>query len=65
VELSPNHTVSGNPSRFTTGAVRIERDDEWIAAQTSEDRWATTALTLPLLLRYGYPLMPRAEIASS
>lgn len=32
VRLAPNHTVSGNPSRFTTGSVRIEADDAWRTA---------------------------------
>ena len=57
-ELGTNHTVSGNPGRFRTGPVTLRLDDEWVANQTARDRWATTALALPMLLRYRYPLRP-------
>ena len=56
--LHPNHNVSGNPSRFETGSVSLRIDDEWLRAQRLKDRLTTTALTWPLLLRYGYPLWP-------
>ncbi|HZJ51975.1 MAG TPA: sulfotransferase [Actinomycetota bacterium] len=56
--LHPNHSVSGNPSRFETGSVSLRIDDEWLRAQRVKDRLTTTALTWPLLLRYGYPLWP-------
>lgn len=56
--LHPNHSVSGNPSRFETGLVSLRIDDEWLRAQRVKDRLTTTALTWPLLLRYGYPLSP-------
>lgn len=56
--LHPNHSVSGNPSRFKTGSVSLRSDDEWLRAQRVKDRLTTTALTWPLLLRYGYSLMP-------
>ena len=57
-ELGTNHTVSGNPGRFRTGPVTLRLDDEWVAHQAARDRWATTALALPMLLRYRYPLRP-------
>jgi hypothetical protein len=56
--LGSNHSVSGNPSRFQTGAVSLRIDDEWLRAQRLRDRLVTTALTWPLLLRYGYPMWP-------
>ena len=56
--LHPNHSVSGNPSRFETGSVSLRIDDEWLRAQRVKDRLMTTALTWPLLLRYGYSLWP-------
>ncbi|HEY2792637.1 MAG TPA: sulfotransferase [Micromonosporaceae bacterium] len=59
VKLSGNHTVSGNPSRFNVGAVALRRDDSWRDDQGSRDRLISTATTLPLLHRYGYPLAPR------
>jgi len=62
VRLGANHTVSGNPDRFTTGPVSLRSDDRWRGAQRRIDRWETVALTAPLMLRYGYPL--RAPSAS-
>jgi hypothetical protein len=56
VELSVNHTVSGNPIRFDTGSVAIDADDEWRGRMTMGDRRLVTTLTWPLLLRYGYRL---------
>jgi hypothetical protein len=52
--LGGNHTVSGNPSRFRTGAVELRPDDEWSRAQSTADRTLATAMTLPMLGRYGY-----------
>jgi hypothetical protein len=60
-EIAPNHTVSGNPNRFRSGATELRIDDEWVRAQPRSDRLATTALTAPMLLRYRYPLKPHAE----
>jgi hypothetical protein len=53
--LPTNHTVAGNPKRFRTGEVRIRLDDEWRRHQSAVDRRTATALSLPLLPRYGYP----------
>ena len=53
-ELAEAHTASGNPMRFTTGTVAIRGDDRWRAAMPDKDRRTVTALTLPLLSRYGY-----------
>ena len=61
--LAANHTVSGNPSRFKTGTVELRADDEWKTSQSTLDRVAVTALALPLLGRYGYPLRPRTHDA--
>ena len=62
--LTVNHTVSGNPSRFTTGAVELRRDDEWITRQERGDRLVSTVLALPLLSRYGYAPRPAARRGS-
>jgi hypothetical protein len=53
--LGVAHTASGNPMRFTTGKVAIRRDDRWRTAMPPSHRRTVTALTLPLLARYGYP----------
>ena len=54
VELSTNHTVSGNPSRFRTGSIRVRPDERWRAELSGPRWWAATLLALPLLGRYGY-----------
>ena len=64
VRLSGNHTISGNPSRFSTGRVALRADDEWIENQPLVDRTIATALALPLLHRYGYPLRPRPSVGT-
>jgi hypothetical protein len=56
VKLGVNHNIWGNPSRFRTGRVEIRPDTEWASRINSGDRNLITALTLPLLVRYGYPL---------
>jgi hypothetical protein len=57
--LSTNHTAGGNPSRFRTGKVELRSDDEWLRSQRPSHRSVVTAVSLPLLLRYGYPVRPR------
>ena len=42
VDLSVDHTAVGNPNRFRKGPIELRRDD------------LVTALTLPLLNKYGY-----------
>lgn len=56
LELEPAHTVSGNPMRFKKGRIRIAMDSEWRRAMAPGDRWLVDGITLPLLIRYGYPL---------
>jgi hypothetical protein len=53
-ELNPSHTASGNPMRFVTGRVPIRTDTRWRTEMPSGQRRMVTALTLPLLVRYGY-----------
>lgn len=57
VKLGVNHNVWGNPSRFRTGTVEIRPDRKWVSNIEPGDRRLITALTLPLLVRYGYPLV--------
>jgi len=53
-DLGIAHTVSGNRLRFATGRIPIRQDDAWQAAMPTGQRRAVTALTFPLLGRYGY-----------
>ena len=54
VQLTPSHSVAGNPSRFTTGLVTLRADDEWRTKMRRTDRAVVSAVTWPLLLRHGY-----------
>jgi sulfotransferase family protein len=61
VRLQPTHSASGNPARFSSGDVELRPDDEWTRAMSAADKGQVTALTWPLLLRYGYSLRPAAS----
>ncbi|MBX3025244.1 sulfotransferase [bacterium] len=52
--LRPNHTASGNPTRFLVGEVAIRPDEAWRSQMAPRDRRLVAALTLPLLAGYGY-----------
>jgi hypothetical protein len=58
VRLAGGHQVAGNPDRFDTGAKRVRPDNRWIEGTREVDRWVVTSLSLPLLRRYGYRLIP-------
>jgi hypothetical protein len=49
-----NHTVAGNPIRFAPDVLELKPDLEWHDALPGRDRRTVTALTWPLLRRYGY-----------
>jgi len=53
-ELGPCHSAAGNPMRFTVGPVPLRRDDAWRTSLEAGQRRLVTALTAPLLGRYGY-----------
>ena len=55
--LRTNHTVAGNPDRFRA-SVTIRPDVEWREKLSVRDHLLVTALTFPLLMRYGY-LLPQ------
>ena len=54
VDLRVSHTVAGNPGRLETGTIPLRLDDAWRDALPDGARRTVTALTWPLLLRYGY-----------
>ena len=61
VQLHPNHTVSGNPSRFDTGMVKLRLDDRWRREMGAGPRRTVTALSLPWLRRYRYPIRTKGR----
>ncbi len=52
--LGVDHTVAGNPMRFTTGEITIRADEAWRDDMPARDRRLVTGLTWPFLRRYGY-----------
>jgi hypothetical protein len=54
ITLAPNHTVDGNPMRFSVGSIDLRVDDEWTRSMPSRDRFWVTTLTAPMLRGYGY-----------
>ena len=54
VEVEGSHSVSGNPMRFHRGRVPLRVDDEWRRKMDRNDRVLVSAITWPLLARYGY-----------
>lgn len=54
VEIASQHVLAGNPVRFETGKITLEEDVAWRDAMGPEERALVTALTAPLLRRYGY-----------
>ena len=56
-----SHGILGNPIRFDTTPRTIRIDDEWRRSLRRRDNALTTALTWPLLLRHGYPLLAQRD----
>ena len=58
---TPMHTVMGNPVRLERQSLKLKVDDEWRRSMAPKARRVVTAITLPLLLSYGYPVRTRHE----
>ena len=52
--LGMSHSVSGNPMRFQSGAIRLRRDSAWRTQMPAGKRRLVSLLTWPARLRYGY-----------
>lgn len=59
VTLGAHHMFSANPMRTRTGSIPLCIDDEWRARLSTRAFLTTTALTLPRLRAYGYPVRRR------
>jgi hypothetical protein len=55
VALGTDHTVAGNPLRFTTGTIEIRADDVWRRSMPAGRQALVAALTFPSSLVYRYP----------
>jgi hypothetical protein len=54
VELTPSHTVAGNPMRFRQGTLPLRRDEAWRSKMPPRDRRLVAVIAGPLLWRFGY-----------
>ncbi len=55
-ELRADHTVAGNPNRLDTGRIRVKVDAAWRQDLSTLQRVQVSAMTWPMLLRYGFRL---------
>lgn len=62
VRVPQSHAIAGNPVRYQAGQITIRPDGEWRSAQRPADRWLASAVALPLMWRYGYPLRLRESV---
>jgi hypothetical protein len=60
VKLGDHHIFSGNPMRANTGWLEMRLDDQWRTMLPARPFAEVTAITLPLLALYGYPLASRS-----
>lgn len=58
IRLHRNHNVAGNPGRFEVGPIIVRPDERWKTQMTERAAGVSTAFSLPLLHRYGYPVRP-------
>ncbi len=54
IDVGSQHTVSGNPVRFSTEPLRLREDLEYVEGMRFLDRAVVTALCWPWLRAYGY-----------
>lgn len=54
LQLPATHTVSGNPSRFSSGDILIRRDDAWRKKMPRRQQVLVGAITAPVQVAYGY-----------
>lgn len=53
-EMAINHTIVGNPVKFTRGTIQLRLDSEWENRLSYRDRLTVRLLTWPLMARYDY-----------
>lgn len=54
VEVGGQHILAGNPVRFESGRIVLREDVEWREEMSPHKRKMVTAVTAPLLYRYGF-----------
>lgn len=56
VDLPDDHAFGGNPGVAQRQSARIAPDDEWRVQLSARSRRVVTALSFPVMIRYGYRL---------
>jgi hypothetical protein len=56
IRLSRGHAIAGDPRLAKRGGIRIEASSRWKTEMAGTAMAAVTAITLPMLGRYGYPV---------
>jgi hypothetical protein len=65
--LGTSHGLSGNPGRYDTGVIELRPDNRWQTGLGRREQATVTAVCLPLLAAYRYPVRrtdrqdPRSE----
>lgn len=54
VPVTPAHSIEGNIARFQSGEIQIKADSEWQSKIPWGMNAVVTAMTWPMLIRYGY-----------
>lgn len=65
INFTTNHSVSGNPIRFKTGAVTLRNDDVWREKMRWWKRMLVSMLAGGMMNRYGYSRAPERHAHTS
>ncbi len=65
LNLRPSHTAWGNPNRLENGPVPLKTEESWRSRMPRERQLAVTALTLPLMAHYRYPIHTGTAVSAS
>jgi hypothetical protein len=64
LDRSKVHTAWGNPNRIGRASIEIREDEGWKRKLSRWDKFVLTVCNLPLVIRYGYPIMPSGRLRS-
>lgn len=64
LDIGSHHIIAGNANRFQSGRARLRMDTEWQTRLRRADAAIVTALTFPLLRKYGYLTFGAAALPS-
>jgi hypothetical protein len=64
LDRSKVHTAWGNPNRVGRTNIEIREDEVWKRKLSRWSKFVLTVCNLPLVIRYGYPIMPSGRLRS-